>query len=366
VSLIQIRYDADAVVTLHEAAHVWFNATLFKDRWIGEAWAEYYAARAVARLGAHGRTPVLTDALLSSKIPLNDWGAIGVESLDVEDFAYAATYDVARQIAARAGGADLRLVWEAADEDQEAYLPVHHAPPAPTHVAFAVEGWQRLLDLLEERGGQEYSDLWRRWIVNEKQLQLLAERESTRHRYGQVVAAAEDWELPASIRHEMGLWQFDEARAALEAAAAVLRQRDDVEAAARRLDLTAPSTLQTAFEGDGGMPAAAAEAEAELRAMGELETAAGHLDAGDGLLEAIGLLGNDPRAQLAAARARFEDGDLATADREAADLVASVRGAADAGRVRVAAAGTGLLVLDGVWLWVTRPRRGHPSRPLPA
>jgi hypothetical protein len=366
VSLIQIRYDADAVVTLHEAAHIWFNATLFKDRWIGEAWAEYYAARAVAHLGAHGRTPVLTDTMLRSKIPLNDWGAIGVESLEVEDFAYAATYEVAREIAARAGNADLRLVWEAADADQEAYLPIHHAPPASAHVAFDVEGWQRLLDLLEERSGDDYSDLWRRWIVDDQQLPLLAERESARQRYAQVVAAAGDWELPASIRHEMGLWQFDDARAALEAATSVLHQRGAIAAAARSLDLSAPPTLQATFEGDGGMQAAAAEADAERRTIRELETAAGHLGAGDSLLETIGLLGNDPHGQLAAARARFEDGDLAAADRQAAELVASVQGAADAGRLRVAAAGGGVLLVDGIWLWLVRPRRRRPAAPLPA
>ena len=41
----------------------------------------------------------LTDELLDSRIALNDWGAIGVESLQVEDFAYAATYSLARRIA---------------------------------------------------------------------------------------------------------------------------------------------------------------------------------------------------------------------------------------------------------------------------
>jgi hypothetical protein len=366
VSLIQIRYDADAVVTLHEAAHIWFNGTLFTDRWIGEAWAEFYAARAVARLGAHGRTPVMTDALLQAKIPLNDWGAIGVESLDVEDFAYAATYEVAREIAARAGTADLRLAWRAADAGEEAYLPVHHPPPAPAHVAFDVADWQRLLDLLEERSGDDYSDLWRRWIVDDEQLPLLAQRESVRHRYAQVVTAAGPWELPASIRHQMGLWQFDQARAALEAAASVLRKRDRIATEAERLDLAAPPTLQATFEGDAGLDAAAAEAEGELRTLDELTAAANHLDAGSGPLVTIGLLGNDPSAQLAAARTAFEDGDLAAADRRAADLVRSVSGAADAGRLRVVVAGGGLLVLDGAWLWLVRPRRRRMASSLAA
>ena len=35
--IIRVRYDADAYVGLHEAAHIWFNGDLFRDRWIGEA-----------------------------------------------------------------------------------------------------------------------------------------------------------------------------------------------------------------------------------------------------------------------------------------------------------------------------------------
>jgi hypothetical protein len=357
ISLIRIRYDADAVVTLHEAAHIWFNGTLFKDRWIGESWAEFYGARAAANLGAQGATPVLTDELLDAKIPLNDWGAIGVESLEVEDFAYAATYEVARQIAGRTDLADLRLVWGAADADQEAYLPLHHQPSAASHVAFDVAGWQRLLDLLEERTETGYADVWRRWIVNDEQLPLLARRESARGRYDEVVAAAGEWELPAAVRHEMGLWQFDQAEQALGTAEDVLGQRQLIERAARRLDLDPPATLQQAFEGDEGLDHAAAEAGAELDAISHLERAAGHLDAGSGVLVGIGLLGTDPNAQLDSARTHFEDGDLEAAGREATDLVNAVDGAEGAGRLRVAAAGGGILLLDGLCLAALGRRR---------
>ncbi|HEX6654957.1 MAG TPA: hypothetical protein VF153_01970, partial [Candidatus Limnocylindria bacterium] len=359
ISLIRIRYDADAVVTLHEAAHIWFNATLFKDRWIGEAFAEYYAAQAAARLHAHGRTPVLTDALLAAKIPLNDWGAVGVESLDVEDYAYAATYEVARIIARRTDASALRHVWEAADGNQPAYLPLNHPPPAATNVAFDVEDWQRLLDLLEERSGASYADVWRRWIVNASQRPELAARAAARADYSRVVQAAGDWELPADIRNAMGEWRFDDAESSLGAAAGVLRDRDAVAQAAKRLDLAPPAALQASFEREGGLAAAATEAQAELDTISTLGAAAGHLDAGSGLLESIGMLGADPHAQLAAARVRFEDGDLSAANREANDLTRAVAGAADSGRLRVAVAGGGILLLDGAWLVMLRRRRRH-------
>jgi hypothetical protein len=356
-SVIRIRYDADAVVTLHEAAHIWFNGSLFGDRWIGEAWAEFYGARAAAVLGAHGATPTLSDQLLNARIPLNDWGTLGVESLDVEDFAYAATYEVARNIAGRTNTAGLRLVWEAAASGQESYLPLHHPAPAGTGQSYDAASWQRLLDLLEERTDTSYADLWQRWIVDDKQLSLIARRQSARHRYEQVAKDAGDWELPASIRHQMGLWKFDDAVRALNQASTVLDERDTIAAAARRLRLRVPATLQGAFEGSGGLAAAEDEAQAEQATLGYLEDASAHLDAGSGLLVTIGMLGTDPRAQLASARSHFQDGDLYAADREAAGLVQAVRGAADAGRVRVAVAGGGLLMLDGAWLWLARPRR---------
>jgi hypothetical protein len=364
-SVIRIRYDADAVVTLHEAAHIWFNGSLFGDRWIGEAWAEYYGARAAARLGASGATPELDDGLLDARIPLNDWGAIGVESLQVEDFAYAATYQLARDIGRRASADELRTVWEAADSGQEPYLPLHHPAPAGTGQAFDVDSWQRLLDLLEERTDTSYADLWQRWVVDDDQLPLIAKRQSARHRYEVVVKEAADWELPASIRHQMGAWQFDAAIRALGQAADVLHQRDAIDASASRQDLDPPGTLQAEFEGDGGLQAAADEADAEAATLAKLERASRNLDAGSGLLVSIGMLGADPRAQLADARDAFEAGDLDAADREATDLVSTVDGAADAGRIRVAVGGGGILLLDGAWLWIARSRRRR-TQSLPA
>ena len=38
-------------LTLHEAAHAWFNQDLFRERWIGEAWAEFYGVHAAAAVG---------------------------------------------------------------------------------------------------------------------------------------------------------------------------------------------------------------------------------------------------------------------------------------------------------------------------
>jgi hypothetical protein len=364
--VIRVRYDADGFVTLHEAAHLWFNSDLFEERWIGEAWAEFYGVAAGRRIGASGTTFDLTDELLEVRIPLNDWGAIGVESLQVEDFAYAATYALARRIADRTDLAGLREVWQAADAAEMSYQPIHPVEQPAQGVPFDLAGWQRLLDLLEERTGESYTDLWQDWVVNDEQQRQLASRQGARHAYAETVALAEDWELPESIRADLGAWQFDEAREALTDASDILEDRERIEADAADLDLTPPDVLREAFEGNRGLAAAAGEADAERDALVVLATASVQLDGKPGLVEAIGLLGTDPEADLAVARDAFESGELDQASAAAGRAADARNGAADAGRLRVVVTGATILLLDALVLGLlfSRQRRRH-VQPIP-
>ena len=367
--VIRVRYDADAFVTLHEAAHIWFNGELFEDRWIGEAWAEFYGVTAGRRIGASGAVFDLTDDLLDARIPLNDWGAVGIESLETEDFAYAATYALAQRIASRTDLAALRDVWRAAASAEMAYQPIHTGAAAHG-VPFDLAGWQQLLDLLEQRTGESYTDLWQDWVVNADQQSQLAARQAARHAYAEAVAAAEDWELPTSIRAEMGAWQFDAAREALDDASEVLADRDQIRDGAGELELTPPDALRVTFEGTDGLAAAAEEADAERVALTVLAAASEQLDGQPGIVTSIGLLGTDPEADLTTAREAFESGDLDRATAAAA-RAADVRGGADdAGRVRVTVAGGAVLLLDALGLGLLfarrqRHRRQQTTQPVP-
>jgi hypothetical protein len=363
-AVIRVRYDADAFVTLHEAAHIWFNGTLFRDRWIGEAWAEFYGVEAGRSIDANGHTFELTDALLKARFPLNDWGAIGVESLDVEDFAYAASYSLAQDIVERTDLDRMQLVWQAAAAGAMAYQPSHPANEPVTGVPIAVESWQRLLDLLEERTSVEYTDLWQDWVVNRDQVPLLATRQSARHQYAEVVDAAGEWELPLSIRSYMGGWEFDATGKALTQASEVLKDRDAIVTLATELDLTPPGTLREAFEGNDGMEAAASEAAAEIAAVVQLADATDRIDDEPGVLESIGWLGRDPQSELVAARAAFQDGDLPAATRAATEAIDAQTDAADVGRGRVAVGGAGILLLDGIGMGILISRRRRRQRAL--
>ena len=120
---VAIAYYADDFVVLHEAAHTWFNGSLLADRWSNEAFASYYAALAAGDLKLKVTTDRLTAALQKSRIPLNAWGAVGTLPVAQEDYAYAATLALAREIAKRAGDRGLRDVWADAADRISAYQP---------------------------------------------------------------------------------------------------------------------------------------------------------------------------------------------------------------------------------------------------
>lgn len=345
--MIRVRYDADAYVALHEAAHLWFNGDLFRDRWIGEAWAEFYGVEAAVAIGATGESFDLTDDLLAYKIPLNDWGDIGAVEIGIEEYAYAATYHVAKLVFARTDDAGLQLVWRGAENGEMPYQPAHADGPPEIGIDLHLEGWKQLLDLLDQRTGATFDDLWTEWIVNPQEQLLMEARADTRELYASVLADAGPWNLPKDLRHAMGSWKFDEAEADLALAGVVLDARDAIVAEADVLGLTPPDALEEAFEKEGGLKAARAEAEHQIAVLAAIERAGERLAEKESLLESIGLIGADPQADLESARDGFEADDLSDAEADAARALAARVGAEEAGQTRVLLSGGGIVLLSG-------------------
>jgi hypothetical protein len=358
--IIRVRYDADAYVGLHEAAHIWFNGDLFRDRWIGEAYAEFYGVEAAKAIGATGDAFELTDELLANKIPLNDWGEIGAVEIGVEEYAYAATYHLAQLIFQRTDLAGLRAVWLGAHNAEMAYQPANGGGDPDRGVEFHLEGWQELLDLLDARAGATFDDLWTDWVVNPDEQRELDDRAVARKQYDAVVTEAGTWNLPKDLRYAMGSWKFDEAEAAMTSASAVLDSREQVEQDADDLHLTPPGQLQELFERDGGLKAAQAEADLQVEALADIAAATDRLAEKETLLESIGLLGEDPDAELASARDSYEADQLHDASRDADRALAERTGAAEAGQTRILVAGGGVVVLGGATFVTVRIRRRRP------
>ncbi len=369
---VEVAYDAGDFVVLHESAHTWFNGGLLTDRWANEAFASYYGLEAAKELKIKASADALTPDLEAARIPLNAWGAVGRENEKTEDYAYAATLALARAIAERAGADGLRAVWADAAGKVGAYQPVVTGDGATSSAGAAaqpetVDGppdWRALLDLLEERTGVSYDDLWRKWVARTTDLPLLDARRAARTEYDKVVEAAGDWLLPRALRDAMRAWRFDQAETMLGDASTVLDERAQITTDATAAGLTVPDTLRTAFESPDGFASAAVEASAELAAIHGYTSAVEARRTAADTIEAIGLWGTNPEGDLDRARTRFASGDVAGSVVAASAAESAWTGAAEAGRARLTSIGILVLALSlglvilGIWL---RGRR----RPVP-
>jgi hypothetical protein len=361
---VDISYSASDAVVIHELAHAWFNGRLVADRWAAEAFASYYGDLATRELGLEIRPPDPVEPGVGA-IPLNAWGSSATETTESELYAYAAALQLADEIAARAGPDNLRAVWAQAAGGIGAY----HPEPTTNEPVASAPDWRGLLDLLEEQTGQDFDDLWRKWVARPEDLAALDARSTARTAYAESVRAAGDWQLPVSIRDAMRSWRFDVALDQVAAADGILGERQTLAAAAAATGVKVSDALRAAFEAPDGLAAAAAEAAAEHSAIEMIAAAEGArpTDAGffDGLVIGLGLLFQDPGVQLGSAQLAFEAGNAGGAYDAALTARDAWRYAADAGRWRIVS-GVLLALSLAVLAWVARTRRGRQARVEPA
>ena len=362
---IEVAYYADSLVVLHEASHVWFNGALLADRWANEAFASYYALAAAKKLKQKVTVQSVTPKLQKARIPLNAWGAVGRDSVATEDYAYAAALALAREIASRAGTEGLKKVWAAA-AGRVGASQLAGGSSTPDTIDAAPD-WRIFLDLLEEQTGKKYDDIWRKWVVRPAELTLLDERAAARAELAAVQAVAGDWQLPKVIREALRAWQFDQATQLLGDARGVLNRRAQLQQLAADNGLTLPPQLETAFESDGGIAAANAEADAEATAIETIRVAAASRPDGSSPLVQLGLIGSTPDAVLASARSSFAAGDLAGVAQQADAAQRIWLASEEVGRNRLLAAiGVAVIALMGLGLLIVniRDRRRRRSYPL--
>jgi hypothetical protein len=356
---VEVAYWADRLVVVHEAAHGWFNGSLLADRWANEGFAALYASRAAKAIDAAGTDPTLTDALREHAIPLNAWSipptpaegtpegapAPTPEEADAaaatEAFGYAASFALTTAIAERAGDDALRAVWADAASGVGAYQPGSGlgvpatAPETPgtPEITGGAADWRTLLDLLEAHTGEEFTDLWRESVMRPDEAALLDARAPARQSYERTLALADDWALPASVRDALRAWDFEAAQRLMADARTVLAQRGALEAMAENEGIDLPGEMQTLFE-DGMLVEASARAQAERNAMVSIAGAAAARTAESDPLTTIGMVGEDPGADLVAARAALEAGDLDATLAAADDAYRGWTGAWQEGRRR--------------------------------
>ena len=358
-SRLDVPFTADASGILHGVAHAWFSADLIADRWIADGFAMLYAEQVGAAIDVPVTSPVPGNV---APVPLNAW----VVGSPEDAYGYGAALLLARKIAATAGDVALRQVWEDAAAGVSAYQPaaaMDGAVTAPLEHGAGRIDWRSLLDLLEYRTGVSFAGLWRGRVIRWSDGGLLDARLAARELYRETVATGASWVLPRRIRDEMTAWQFDAATADLLQATDILGQREDIGQAATAVGLVPPVALRVAFEGTDGLDTAAAEAVTERAVIGAFTEILNARPQDPGLVTDVGLFGQDPDKEIAAARTAFAAGDLDATVRHAETAKAIWTGAPDVGRDRVASGvGLGIAVFLLGWLIVSRIVRWRRGR----
>jgi hypothetical protein len=333
---IEVGDELDPHVVLHELSHAWFQFEHFDDRWICEGLAEQVSTRALERLGIAAPSPAPIDPASEGAVRLSDWSTPSL-SADISDeqeaYGYNASFAVVRAVADEIGTDGLARVIEAAMDDRIAY----RGDPEPEPWTSGT-GTRRFLDLLEEVGGATTaSALFGAHVLPEADLPILARRAEVRATYDALEAAGADWTPPFAVRLAMANWDFDAAAGLITESQGLLATRDSIAVVASDLGLDLPTDLEVEYEEAHRLGVVATQAKALLDATDDLEAAQAAVDRDRGMLDRIGLLGDDPEDDLEAAFAAFDRADAGDVEAASAAAIATVEGAGRAGLERLAA-----------------------------
>lgn len=353
--VIEVGDELDRHVVLHELTHLWFNESLFLDRWVNEGLAEVFAAAVAVELGDPARAPEPIDLAAPGAMPLVAWTDPDLTqdvAAEREAFGYRASWAVMAEIEAEIGLPALAEVIGAAHRRESTY------PGPGTEELRGNVRWTQLLDLLEDRAGSEVApDLFGRYVLGDEGAAVEARRAS-RHRYAQLGQRSRSWALPLGVRLAMIDWRFDEADALMAEAGDVLQVREQAQPVLDRagVDLDA---LRRGFEQARDLDDVLAEATQAAGAVRSLERALDASGRSRGLVERIGLLLSPPEDRVLEAAEALAAGDYDEATADADRAVALVEGAEEAGTARLG--GAAAVIVVGAAVVVFRRRRRSPD-----
>ncbi len=339
---IQVAYTAGDAVAIHELAHLWFDGSLFSDRWIDDGFAVFYGNRVAQELRLKPTDEAINATLAAAAQPLNAWsgavpGTTGASTGLADAYGRAAAVTIAGQLYTLVGADGLQAVWRAASGREAAYQPPGQT--GSSAVSAGPADWRSLLDLIAERSAVDATSLWQRWVVTPSEDALLSARAGARSALSATTSRAAGWPVPAAVSDALNAWQFDAATADLASLNQILDQRDRIAVAASAAGLTPPSTLAAAFA-QGATSSALTEASNELQVIDAITTAAASQPASPSIVQQAGLIGTSPELDLSSAGTAFGQGDLAAArdDALAADTAWSQADDTGSFRIRLAVA----------------------------
>jgi hypothetical protein len=353
----------------HELSHVWFNPSMFQDKWAMEGLAGYSEQAA----GAGNYTPCTDpgNAPGSGPSDVMIWQTLtNTSTAKQQDFLrwqYAASCYLFTDLADSMGADNFRLVLEAAAAREMAYIG---ASPGEQRVGGDLPlSAKELLDLIDERGlipsGSSDLDgaqnLLARYGIFDPG--TLAARSSARVSYHSLAAAAKAWKLPDAIREPMSSWQFDEATAAMATAGQILGVRDAIEKKVPGISLDG-TILQKQFEAAGSQADLAnllVLIKKESDAADKLDQATRLREGNHTFLQAIGLLGSDLATPLKQARTDLQAVKPDQAGAAAQLVIDRINASSDQGLLRAGGVVAALAVLMLLLALILLIRRRRPA-----
>jgi hypothetical protein len=348
-SAIEVGDELDPQVILHELSHLWFNGSLFRDRWINEALAEEFSGQALVATGRERPTPVEVGPAPEG-LRLNAWGEPDLQSGVAEAqeaYGYAAGASLLRQVVEEVGVGPLAAAVRVAAAEESPYRA-----DEPTPATFPAD-WRTLLDLLQEVSGSTVAEpLFRELVVAPEEVVVLDERAQARVQYARLAEVGAGWAPPQAIRTLMAAWRFDEATALMPATADVLADRSELAAWLAEIDQPLPPPLEATYEQATDLDVLDHVMASAVQAAARLRDATADQDGAAGPIERVGLLFQDLDGDLADAAAELQSGDYDDATRTAAGVTDAVDHATRTGVVR-------LLATIALWLALLLARRAR-------
>ncbi|MEX0847949.1 MAG: hypothetical protein WD023_09240 [Ilumatobacteraceae bacterium] len=364
---LEVGEDLDAEVVLHELSHAWFNTGWFADRWVNEGMAQVYSNAVVGMLGGTATVPTEPLPTDPAAIPLLTWGEplLDTGADDTETYGYNAAHWVMEGVVQEIGFDGMATVTASVADRTIAYVG-----DAPAEAETRTTDWQRFLDLGEEVGGSTTIEpLMEQYVLQPADIALLADRATARLAYAQLRTDGGSWAPPIAVRRAMAAWTFDSATDQIEAAEAVLVQRDVLAQRSSTLGFALAADAESAYEGADDLAVVQQSVAATLDVADVVIEADVAANIGPGLIERLGLIGEHPDERVAEAKQALAAGDE-TAARAAAERAIEVIGDAGAlGTTRALAAAGVLLATAGVavvLVMVLRRRRLRPPTPDPS
>jgi hypothetical protein len=355
-----IAFDQPTFTALHQVSHVWLSSELIEARWLREGLASVVAAAVAGELDIDPPYDPAAQAeeMADVAFPLDSWSTdAGPEG---EAYGYAASWAFLAELEEMVGAGAVRTVLARVAAGIGPYESTDVEPeplPDPTGIPPVSLTTRTFLDQLETVSQASLTETFSATVLTKADIALLPEREEARAAFAELVAAAGSWGAPDPVKGAMTAWQFDDAHAQMEEAAAWIAQRDEILDEMQTTGLSAPDRLQQAYRSYGGGPEAIAELEAEAALVDAYASAAGAVNGERTFLARIGLIGGpDPSGELSVANGLFADGDLRGAIDAVSEAQRIVASAETGGLVRIASAALVAVLVLGLAVLLVRRR----------